>query len=103
MREPSFYELRLFALGPGVVGDKEVDAVGDGGMVVEEKHVDGIGVGVDENVFTPNLELMCGGLARVGKDAVSDFETVDVGLILFKAAEGIGDGVGKESKNGDQE
>ena len=80
-----------------------MDAVGDGGVIVEKKDINGIGVGVDENVLAPNLELVRGGLARVGKDAVSDFETVDIGLILYKAAESIGDGIGKESKNGDQE
>jgi len=52
-RVPSFYELGLFALGPGVVGDKEVDAVGDGGVVVEEKDINGIRVGVGENGFAP--------------------------------------------------
>src|SRR5258707_75045 len=83
-REPSFYELGLVALGPGVVGDEKGDPVGDGGVVVEEKGVDGIGVGVGENGFAPNLELARGGLAGVGNDAVSDFETVDIGLILFK-------------------
>lgn len=29
-REPSFHELGLLALGPGVVGDKEVEANGEG-------------------------------------------------------------------------
>lgn len=80
-----------------------MDAVGDGGVVVEEKDINGVGVGVDENGFAPNLELVRGGLAGVGNDAMSDFETVDVGLILFKAADAVGDGIGKESKNGDQE
>ncbi len=79
MREPSFYELGLFALGPGVVGDEKVDAVRDSGVIVEEKDVNGIGVGVDEDVFAPNLELVSGGLAGVGKNAVSDLETVDIG------------------------
>ena len=100
-REISFYELGLFALGPGVVSDEEVDAVGGGWVIVEEKDIDGIRVGIGEYVFAPLLKLVGGGLAGVGKDAVSDFQTVDIGLVLYIAAECIRSGIGEESKNGD--
>ena len=91
------------ALGPRVVGDAEVDAVGYGGMVEEEEYVDGIRLGIDEDLLAEFLERDGAVLAGVGQDAVRDFEAVDVGLIFLEAAEGIQDGGGCETKKRDEQ
>ena len=46
----------------------EVDAAGDGGMIVEEKDLYGIGVGVDKCSFTVVLEGLRAGLAGIGNE-----------------------------------
>ena len=90
-------------MGPRVVGYAEVDAVGYGGVVEEEEYVDGIGVGIDEDLLAEFLEGDGAVLARVGHDAVGDFEAVDIGLIFLEAAEGIQDGGSSEAKKGDEQ
>ena len=90
-------------MGPGVVGYAEVDAVGYGGVVKEEEYVDGIGVGIDEDLLAEFLERDGTVLAGVGQDAVGDFEGVDVGLIFLEAAEGIEDGRSGETEKGDEQ
>src|SRR5260370_18305350 len=43
------------------------------------------------------------GLARVGNDAVSDFEAVDVGLMFRIAAESVANGIGCETEKGQEQ
>src|SRR5260370_37570181 len=43
------------------------------------------------------------GLARVGNDAVSDFEAVDVGLMFRIAAESVANGIGFETEKGQEQ
>jgi len=68
-----------------VVGDAQVDAVGDGRMIEED--VDRIGVRIDENGFAVNLEGTCEGLAGIANYAVGDLEAIDIGLMLLITAE----------------
>ena len=90
-------------MGPGVVRYAEVDAVGYGGVVEEEEYVDGIGVGIDEDLLAVFLEGDGAVLAGVGENAVGDFKAVDVGLIFLEAAEGIEDGGRGETEKGDEQ
>src|SRR6266705_5046179 len=73
-----FYELWRLALRPWVVGQAEVHAVRDRRVIVEENHVDGIGIRLDEDLFTEHLIRSGAGLARIEDETVSDFERVDV-------------------------
>src|SRR5438876_5374683 len=91
-------ELRRFTLGPGIIGNAQVDAAGDGRMVVEKNYLNGIGVGVNKSSFAVVLKGFRAGLAGVGDDAVGDFQAVDVGLILLVAAEGAAEGIGNETE-----
>ena len=75
-----------------------MDTVGDRGVIEEKEYVDGMGIGVDQNGLTVNLKGTRGGLAGVRNNAVSNFEAVDIGLILLVAAEGIKDGLGQEKE-----
>ena len=99
----SLDELRGFAFGPGVVGDTQMDAVGDSRVIEEEEDVDGIGVGINENSFAVNLEGTCEGLTSIGDEAVADFETVNIGLVFLKAAESVAESTSGETENRDEE
>src|SRR5258708_2918164 len=91
-------ELGRFALGPGVIRNAEVDAAGDGRMVVEKKNLYGIRVGVNKGSFAVVLKGLRTGLTGIGNDAVGDFQAVDVGLILLIAAERAAEGIGNETE-----
>src|SRR5260370_4299502 len=93
-------ELGRFSFGPGVVGNAEMDAAGDGGMIVKEKDLDGIGVGSNHGGFAVVLEGLRARLAAVGNDAAVYFQAVDGRLILLIAAEGAPDSIRNETKKG---
>src|SRR5258708_10574086 len=96
-------EMGRFAFGPRIVSHAQVDAVGNGGVIEEEKDVDRIGVGVDENGFAVDLEGARECLTRVRNDAVGDFEAVDIGLIFLIAAESIADDIGGETQESQEQ
>src|SRR5262249_20780130 len=79
-----------------------MDAVFDGRVVEEQKDVDGIGVGIDEDLFPEHLEGCGTFLAKIGDDAVRDFKAVDIGLVFKVAAVRIACGVCGESKKCDE-
>src|SRR5260370_82705 len=72
-------------------------------MIEEQEDVDGIGVRVDENGFAVYLEGMREGLAGVRNDAVSDFKAINIRLMFRIAAEGIADGIGGETEEGQEQ
>ena len=80
-----------------------MDAVGNGGVIEEKEDVDGVGVGINEHGFSVNLEGTREGLAGIRDEAVADFETVNIGLVLLKAAESIAESTGSETENRDEE
>jgi hypothetical protein len=75
-----------------------VDTISNWGVSEKKEDIDGIGVRIDENGFAIDLERVREGLAGVRNDVVSDFEAVDVGLILLITAEGIAEDVGGKTK-----
>src|SRR6202140_504842 len=93
----SFDELRRFSLGPRVIGNAEVDAIRNGGMIIEKKDLYGIGLGINKNGFAEDLERVRAGLAGIGNDAVGDFQAVDVSLILLISAKGAAESICNET------
>lgn len=96
--EESFDILRQSSFGPRVIVNTEVDAIADGWMIEKENDLDGIGLGINEHGFTINLEGVRARLARIGNDAVRDFQTVDVRLILLIAAVGVTSNLGDQTE-----
>ena len=80
-----------------------MDAACDCWMVVEKEDLYGIWVGVDKSGFAVVLEGLRAGLPRIGNDVVSDFQAVDVGLILLITAEGASKSIGSEAENCDEQ
>src|SRR5260370_14350213 len=89
-------KLGRFALGPRVIGNAEMDAAGDGWVVVEEKDLYWIGVGVGKSGLAEVLEGLRAGLAGIGDDAAGDFQAVGGGLIVLITAEGASKDIGNE-------
>ena len=75
-----------------------MDAIADRRVIVEKKHLERIGVRIDEDLFTIVLEGPSTGLPWISKNAVGYFETVDVGLILLEAAKAVAHSAGDKTK-----
>src|SRR6266852_6749573 len=70
----SLYEFGLLALRPRVIGQRELHAIRDGWMVVIEKHVHPVWLGVSQVHIAENLKGLRAHLAGVGRKSVSDLE-----------------------------
>src|SRR5713101_9698042 len=95
----SLYEFGLLALRPWVIGQRELHAIRDGWMVVIEKHVHPVRLGVSQVHIAENLKGLRAHLAGVGRKSVSDLEGVLVGLMLIVAAVSAADGIREEEKD----
>src|SRR5215469_5829068 len=102
-RKTSFYKLRRFTLRPRIIRDAQMDAVGNGWVIEEEKNINGIGVGVDEHGFSINLERTRKGLTGIGHETVGHLEAVNVRLMFLKTANRIAGGVCRETEKGDEQ
>ena len=80
-----------------------MDTIGHRGMVEEDYDIKAIGIRFDENGLPIFLKGMRAGLSRVGKNAVGDFQTVNVRLIFRKAGEGALGGFAKDAENTDEQ
>src|SRR5947209_5476646 len=96
-------ELRRFTLGPRIVSDTEANAIRNGGVIEEQKHVHGIRIGVDEDGFAVDLEGARKGLTCVRNNAMGNFQAVHIGLVLLRTAEGIADGVGCKTEESNEQ
>ena len=76
-----------------------MDAVADGRVVVEEKNVDFIRVGIGEVYVSEDLEGLRGNLCRIRGESMRDFEAVLVGLVFLMPADGIKKRIRKEEKD----
>lgn len=92
-----FYELGVVTVGPGIVGEREVDAVSDRGMTVEHEDIDRIGCGIGQIDSTEDFEGLRGNLSRIGSEAVRDLKAVLIGLMFDLAAKGVDHRIGREA------
>src|SRR6266850_3556027 len=99
----SLYELRGLSSGPGIVSRKQMNALSHGWMIEEEKHVCGIGGGINENSFAEFLERNCGRLPGISHDSMCHFQAIDIGLIFYEPAEIISGNFGRESIQRDEQ
>src|SRR5262249_29646169 len=98
-----FYELGRLALVPGIIVQRELDAVGDRRVVPEPEDGKPTGVGVVQPLLAEQLERMCRNLRRVGNQPVDCFKTKHVGLMLEIAAVCIACRSTDEGENGHDE
>jgi len=98
-------KLRFHSRGPRVVLGGECGTAGRGGMVVGPELEEGVWVWVVEACLAHVLEGADGGFLGVGDEPVDGFLSVNVGLVLEVAADGVGDGRGGvlEGSDGEQE
>ena len=88
----------MMAWLPGIVVGGEVGAVGDGGMAVEPKLHERVGIGRLEVVLAQGVKGFLRGELRIGDKAVDGFLPEDVGLVLLPSTERVGDG-GKQERD----
>ena len=72
-------------------------------MRIKQKYIHRVRLRIGEIYFAENLKRLRGGLAGVGREAVSYFQAVLVRLMLDVTAEGAIDGAGDKTEDGEQE
>ena len=82
LRPASLNEFAGLPVRPRVVGQSKLDAILDGRVVVKQEDVHGIRVRVAEIDVTEKAKRLSSHLSRVRCEAVSDFESVLIGLML---------------------
>ena len=70
-------------------------------MIVKQKYVHWIRLGIAEANFSGDLEVVCRGLTWVRHDAVRHLECIDIGLVFEVAAYGVSGNVGDKSEDGE--
>src|SRR6266581_8972848 len=82
----SLYEFGLLALRPGVIGQRELQAIGDGWMRIKQKDSHGIGLRIRQIHVAKDLKRLCRHLVRIRRESVGDLEAVLVGLMFIVPA-----------------
>src|SRR6266705_2210346 len=99
----SLYEFGLLALRPGVIGQRELHAIRDGWMRIEQEDSHGIGLRIRQVHVAKDLKRLCRHLVRIRRESVGDLEAILVGLMLIVAAARAGDGTRNERKDGEEQ
>ena len=69
----------------------ELDAIGNRGVVVEQKYAQWTGIGVAEIHVSENIEGLRGDFPGIRRQPVRDFQTVLIGLVFEVSGEGVQD------------
>lgn len=72
-------------------------------MAAKEKNVHRMGLGIGKVHIAQEVKRLQPPPGPLGREAVRDFETVLIRLMLLVAAEGARDGIGNKEKNREQE
>ena len=79
------------ALLPGIVAERELNAVTNRWMVIGKHDIQAARIGVFEVHFSEHLKGTRRHLARIRRQPVRHFERVLIGLVFKMATEGIAD------------
>src|SRR5260370_13337103 len=69
----SLYEFGLLSLRPGVIGQRELQAIRDGRMRIKHQHSPGIRLRPPHIHFPKHPKRVCRHLARIRRESVGDF------------------------------
>ena len=82
----SLHKMRFFPFSPRIVGDELMHSSRVRWMIVKQKYVHRIRLGITESNLSGDLEIVCRGLSWVRHNAVRHLEGIDIGLVFEVAA-----------------
>src|SRR5204862_216305 len=82
---PLLDEFGRLTLRPGIVGQAELDPIGNGWMVIVQKHSDWIRLRVGQIYLAQNLKRLCACLTGVRRESVRDLQSIRSGGMFSPA------------------
>ena len=87
---------------PGIISQAKLNAVANAGVFKKQEHVQRVGIRISEVDLAHRLKGLRRNLARIGREAVRNFQSELIGLMLGVTAVGAENRVARELKHGEQ-